>query len=77
MKKIRKQTITKQKKFNSITDNKVKIMVPLLLLTLVLVLSFSVNDVAAAQGTSNNTIVQSQNVPMEPHAKVERSMNIR
>ena len=62
MKKIRKQTITKPKKINSITKNKTKIIVPLLLLSLVLVLSCTVNDVAAAQGTSNNTIVQSQNV---------------
>jgi trimeric autotransporter adhesin len=62
VKKIRKQTITKSKKINSIKDNKTKIIVPLLILSLVLVLSFSVNDVAAAQGTSNNTIVQSQNV---------------
>ncbi|WP_048190947.1 DUF11 domain-containing protein [Methanobacterium sp. SMA-27] len=62
MKKIRKQTITKENNFKSITDNKAKIMVPFLLLTLALVLSFTVNDVAAANGTSNNAIVPSHNV---------------
>lgn len=59
--KIRKQTITKENNLNFITENKAKIMVPLLLLTLALVLSFSVNDVAAANGTSN-AIVPSHNI---------------
>jgi uncharacterized repeat protein (TIGR01451 family) len=37
-------------------------MAPLLIVTLALVLSFSVNDVAAANSTSNNVIVSSQDV---------------
>jgi hypothetical protein len=56
VKKIRKQTITKKDNFNPIKDNKIKVIVPLLLLTLALVLSFTVNDVSAANVTSINTI---------------------
>ena len=59
--KIRKQTITKENNLNFITENKAKIIIPLLLLTLALVLSFSVNDAAAANGTSN-AIVPSHNI---------------
>ncbi|MCZ3367058.1 beta strand repeat-containing protein [Methanobacterium veterum] len=60
---MKKQTITKKDNFKSITGhNKAKVMVPLLLLSLVLVFSFAVSDVAAAQGTSNNTAVTSNNL---------------
>jgi trimeric autotransporter adhesin len=59
VKKIRNQTITKKDNFNSIKDNKAKIMVPLLFLTMVLVLSFTVNDVSATNATSNNVLVSS------------------
>ena len=61
VKKIRKQTITKKDNFNPIKDNKIKVIVPLLLLTLALVLSFTVNDVSAANVISNNTIAPSHN----------------
>ncbi|MEL7669642.1 hypothetical protein [Methanobacterium sp.] len=60
---MKKQTITKKDNFKSINGhNKAKVMVPLLLLSLVLVFSFAVSDVAAAQGTSNNTAVTSNNL---------------
>ena len=63
VKKMKKQTITKKDNFKSINGhNKAKVMVPLLLLSLVLVFSFAVSDVAAAQGTSNNTAVTSNNL---------------
>jgi uncharacterized repeat protein (TIGR01451 family) len=56
------KTITKKNDFNSITKyNKAKIIVPVLLLTLALVFSFTVNDIAAAQDTSNSTIIPSNN----------------
>ncbi len=45
-------------------------MVPLLLVTLALVLSFSVNDVAAANSTSNNVIVSSHNVKVSDAGQV-------
>ncbi len=63
VKKIKKQTIAKKDNFKSVNGhNKAKIMVSLLFLSLVLVFSFAVSDVAAAQGTSNNTLDPSNNL---------------
>jgi uncharacterized repeat protein (TIGR01451 family) len=62
VKKIRKQTNTKKNNFKSIPKYNTKVMVPLLLLTLVFVFSYAINDVAATQETSNNTIVPSNNL---------------
>jgi len=62
VKKIRKQTNTKKDNFKSIPKYNAKVMAPLLLLTLVFVFSCTINDVAATQDTSNNTIVPSNNL---------------
>ncbi|MDY9923191.1 hypothetical protein [Methanobacterium sp.] len=62
VKKIRKQTNTKKDNFKSIPRYNAKVMVPLLLLTLVFVFSCAINDVAATQESSNNTIVPSNNL---------------
>lgn len=45
-------------------------MVPLLLVALALVLSFSVNDVAAANSTSNNVVVSSHDVKVTSSGQV-------
>ncbi len=58
MKKIKRQAITKKDNSNSIKI-KSKIIVPLLLLALVLVVSCTVNDVAAAEELSNDSVVLS------------------
>lgn len=60
VKKIRKQTNIKKDNFKSIPN--AKFMVPLLLLTFLFVFSCAINDVAATQETSNNTIVPSNNL---------------
>ena len=75
MKKIRKQAIKEIEDNNSIRGKKAKIMLPLLFLSLVLVLSFAVNDVSAANVTSNNTITQANNVAVPITAKITDSQS--
>ena len=71
VKKIRKHTIKKEDNFNSTTKYKTNIIVPLLLLTLALIFSFTINDVSAAQGTSINTITPSDNLTVSTGTAVE------
>ncbi len=64
MKKIIKQKIRKLDNINICNGSNAKILFPLLLLSLVLVFSFAVNDVSAANGTSSNTITRTNDLPL-------------
>ncbi|MDP1551716.1 MAG: hypothetical protein Q8M06_01715, partial [Methanobacteriaceae archaeon] len=64
MKKIRRQKITKKDNSNSIKI-KSKIIVPLLLLALVLVVSCTVNDVAATEELSNDSTLSNAEEDLE------------
>ncbi|UTB32291.1 MAG: DUF11 domain-containing protein [Methanobacterium sp. ERen5] len=67
--KIIKQKIGKIEKINLSKGSNAKILFPLLVLSLMLVFSFAVNDVSAANGTSTNTIGQTNPVSSSINGK--------
>lgn len=54
MKKITNQKNKQENNFKNTKTNKAKITIPFLLLTLMLIFAFNINDVSAAQGTNYN-----------------------
>ena len=74
MKRLEKQTITNKNITKSVIDNKAKVMIPLLILTFALILSFTINDVAAANTTSNKVIVPSHNITVNSTVKAVNSL---